>query len=211
MITTPSVSLGSLPISSLWESGVKSGGKEGQPQTPKRRQRSPYWALCTASPPSGSGQDNDTFPQAIGALKPHVIDTCAMCGFEIALIDPPHRTRVLFNYFSRFHAFTLTNHIRVTWAPRGRGKGGFLWRCGVSRGQEQIKNESLSYMYRHMVPLTAPHFHLVIFRFNFQNSSSRISSIRTTIVKHLQTSYLTLSFARVLQVLRQVLRGGMFE
>ena len=48
-----------------------------------------------------------------------------------------------------------------------------------------------------MVPLTAPHFHLVIFRFNFQNSSSRISSIRTTIVKHLQTSYLTLSFARV--------------
>ena len=66
-------------------------------------------------------------------------------------------------------------------------------------------------MYRHMVPLTAPHFHLVIFRFNFQNSSSRISSIRTTIVKHLQTSYLTLSFARVLQVLRQVLRGGMFE
>lgn len=127
VITTPSVSLGSLPISSLWESGVKSGGKEGQPQTPKRRQRSPYWALCTASPPSGSGQDNDTFPQAIGALKPHVIDTCAKCGFEIALIDPPHRTRVLFNYFSRFHAFTLTNHIRVTWAPRGRGKGGFLW------------------------------------------------------------------------------------
>ena len=115
-----------LPSGSLGLS-LGTGGKEGQPQTPKRRQRSPYWALCTASPPSGSGQDNDTFPQAIGALKPHVIDTCAKCGFEIALIDPPHRTRVLFNYFSRFHAFTLTNHIRVTWAPRGRGKGGFLW------------------------------------------------------------------------------------